>query len=114
MQVRVTVARCLCVTWIRETIIGVHGDLVFMPRIRLILSVIAALATLAMSAIYVLGFYDASFTTNVGRESAVHAILLSVITFVLCLKIRSFAVGGLLILAGVLMQLPPVLAIIAA
>jgi len=58
-----------------------------MARIRVIVSVIAALGSLILFAYYALGYFDPSVTASVGRGSTIIAIILSISAFVLCLKI---------------------------
>jgi hypothetical protein len=80
-------------------------------KLRLVFAEIAAGLTLAVSALYPIGFYDKALAA--GRGTTLLAIGLSIVAFVLCLKIKSLLVGSLLIFGGVLLQLPQVLAIIS-
>jgi hypothetical protein len=85
---------------------------------RLIVADFAAAVTLLLSALYIARFYDpalpslATYTGGVG--SALLAISFSIGAFVLSLRIKSSAIAGMLIVAGVMMQIPPLQAIAEA
>jgi hypothetical protein len=81
-------------------------------RIRLICALVISVITLLLALLYVLKFYDSSLTISV-KGSALIAIALSVVAFVTALKLRSPLVGVLLTIAGMLMFVPPVSAIVA-
>jgi hypothetical protein len=83
-----------------------------MARFRLVLSIIFALGTLFSSSVYSLTYYHI-IPAGLSRGSAVIAIILSVIAFALCVRINSKVVGGALTMAGILILLPPVQAIIS-
>lgn len=80
-------------------------------RLRLAIAKVAAVATLAASTAYIIGFYDSSLV--VGRGTTLAAIFLAVLAFALSVRIKSLFVGMLLTIGGILMQVPPALAIIA-
>jgi hypothetical protein len=81
-------------------------------RIRLICALVISVITLLLALLYVLKFYDSSLAISV-KGSALITIALSVVAFVTALKLRSLLVGVLLTIAGVLMFVPPVSAIVA-
>jgi hypothetical protein len=83
-----------------------------MLRFRLLLSAVFALGTLFVSSLYTFAYYHI-IPEGLSKDSAIIAIILSIIAFVLCIRIKSYAVGGLLTLGGILMQIPPVQAIIS-
>jgi hypothetical protein len=87
-------------------------------KARLIAADFAAAVTLLLSALYIARFYDpalpslATFTGGAGP--ALLAIFLSIVAFILSLRIKSSAIAGTLIIAGVMMQIPPLQAIAEA
>src|ERR1035437_5343743 len=85
-----------------------------LKRTRLIAADVVAAVTLVFSLFYTLGFYYPSLAAYTGRESALLAIILSVVAFILCVRIRSGAVAGMLIAGGIIMQIPPVQALAEA
>jgi uncharacterized protein YacL len=84
-----------------------------MPRVKFVVSIILALGVFFVSSLYVLTFYDL-VPPSLDKGSSIIAIVLSVIAFVLSFRIKSYAIGGLITLGGILLQIPPVQAIIAA
>jgi hypothetical protein len=84
-----------------------------MSRIRLIISIVFSTGVLFVSSLYFLSFYHL-VPPGLDKGSSIIAIVLSVIAFVFSLRIKSLSVGGLLTLGGILMQIPPVQAIISA
>jgi hypothetical protein len=82
-----------------------------MPRVRLVLSIVFAFGTLSVSSLYAMSFYHL-IPPGLDKGSSIIAIILSVIAFVLCLRIKSYVDGVVLIMAGIVMQIPPVQAII--
>jgi hypothetical protein len=84
-----------------------------MPRIKFVASIVLALGVLFVSSLYELSFYGA-IPPGLDKGSSIIAIVLSVIAFVLSFRIKSFAIGGLITLGGILMQIPPVQTIFVA
>jgi hypothetical protein len=80
-------------------------------QMRLVGAQVAALLTLAFSLLYVSVFYDPSLAKYSVRGVTLLAIFLSVVAFVLSVRIRSPTVGWTLILGGLAIQIPPVQAI---
>jgi len=66
---------------------------------------------LLFSLIYLVGFYDQSFAAYAGRGAGLIVLVSSVVAFVLSVRLRSPAIAGMLIAAGIFMQVPPVQAI---
>jgi hypothetical protein len=83
-------------------------------RVRLLAAEAAAAVTLTLAASYFLRFYGVLGPEFAVREASVFAIVLSIVAFVLCVRIKSYAVAGMLVLGGILMQVPPVQAIVQA
>lgn len=87
-------------------------------KARLIAAELTAAITLFLAVLYVARFYNPTLpalaTYTGGAGSALLAIFLSIATFVLSLRVRSPAIAGILIAAGVLMQVPPLQAIAEA
>ena len=81
---------------------------------RLVIAQMLAAATVAMAAIYTMGFLDKFLEVGVARISGLIAIALSVAAFALSIKLRSAVVVELLIAGGVIIMMPPVIAIVAA
>jgi hypothetical protein len=81
-------------------------------RIRLLIAEVTSGATLLLSLLYTVNFYDSSFPINTIKGETLIAIALSVVAFVLALKIRTFLVAALLTVAGIVIWIPPVAAII--
>jgi hypothetical protein len=85
---------------------------------RLIVADFSAAVTLLLSALYIARFYDPALpslaTFTGGGGSALLAIFFSIVAFVLSLRIKSSAIAGMLIVAGVMMQIPPLQAIAEA
>ena len=85
-----------------------------LTRARLIAAELAAAVTLLFCSLYTAAFYDPGLAPYTGRESELVPIFLSVVAFVLCVRIRSPAVAGMLMAGGVIMQIPPLQAIAQA
>lgn len=83
-------------------------------RARLISAELAAAVTLLFCSLYTAAFYDPGLAAYTGRVSELVPIFLSVVAFVLCLRIKSPAIAGMLIAGGVIMQIPPLQAIAQA
>src|ERR1039457_4471285 len=84
-------------------------------RVRLVVAQILAAITLIMALIYTAGFYDSSLSAgNIGRSSALIAIVLSIVAFAVSVKLRSGLIAGLLIASGIIMMIPPTVALVAA
>ncbi len=79
-------------------------------KVRGLAANLAAAATVALSVLYLLGFY-AGITF---RGAALLAIFVSIAAFLLSLRIRSVSVAAMLMLAGLLIQIPPIQAIAEA
>jgi hypothetical protein len=75
---------------------------------------LAAGLTLLFASISTVGFYDHVLAAYTGKGYGLLAIALSVVAFALSLRVRSPAVAVMLISAGVLMQVPPVQAMVEA
>jgi len=83
-------------------------------RVRLLAADAAAAVALTLAALYFLRFYGVVGAEFAVREASVIAVILSIVAFVLCTRIKSSAVAGMLLLGGILMQVPPVQAIVEA
>lgn len=83
-------------------------------RARKTAAELAAALTLLFTLVSTVGFYEPSLVAYTGRGYGLLAIILSVAAFALSLRIRSPVVAGMLVSGGVLMQVPPVQAIVAA
>jgi hypothetical protein len=83
-------------------------------RVRLLAADAAAALTLILAASYFLNFYGALGPNFAAKGASIFAIVLSIVAFVLCVRIKSYPVAGMLILGGILMQIPPVQAIAEA
>jgi hypothetical protein len=83
-------------------------------RARLMVGQALAALTSLLAIIYTAGFYNATLAANAGRGVSLAAIVLSIVSFVACVRLRSPIVAGLLILSGIIMMIPPVAAIMAA
>ncbi len=81
---------------------------------RLVIAQMLAAATVAMAAIYTMGFLDKFLEVGVAKISGLIAIALSVAAFALSIKLQSTVVAELLIAAGIIIMMPPVIAIVAA
>jgi hypothetical protein len=82
--------------------------------VRLTIALVIAGVALLFSVIYVVGFYVPTFATYSGRGSGLIVIFSSISAFVLSFRLSSPAVAGMLVIAGIFMQVPPVQAIIEA
>jgi hypothetical protein len=82
-----------------------------MPKIRFVISMILALGTLFVCSLYAFSFYGL-VPAGLDKGSSIIAIILSTMAFVLCIRIKSYAVGGLLTVGGILLQIPPVQTIV--
>lgn len=83
-------------------------------RARKIAAKLAAALTLLFALVSTVGFYEHSLAAFTGRGYGLLAILLSLVAFALSLRIRSPAVAGMLVFGGILVQVPPVQAIMEA
>jgi len=82
-------------------------------RPRLVAGEFAAAVTLFLSAYYAVRYFEPSLPA-LAKGITIIAIVLSVVAFVLAVRVRSPAVAGMLIAGGTLMQIPPLQAILQA